>query len=320
PNQKNIVSRTTHEFLFGAIAELIDNSRDAGATELDIFTGISCYIQFCSDEARNVIVFGKSFKRASDGSSIGMYGNGLKSGSMRIGNDMILFTKRDSICSCVFLSRTFHETEKLDEVIVPLPTFRADDKSPNIITPEDQNKHDTEMQIILKYSPFRCIKDFFYQFDRIKGESGTLVIIYNMKLLDNGSAELDITTDAPSSDKDDLMEPHKRSLRAYVSILYADPRMKVHIQCRKVQTKRLLDTLYAVKRYNFASKTFRTRAERDLAKAKNDVKVGKQLIHCFLQDVQFYIFIVDIYGYAHLRMLPNSLVPHRPYGKFMRLN
>uniref|UniRef100_A0A5K3FXE2 Arp2/3 complex 34 kDa subunit n=1 Tax=Mesocestoides corti TaxID=53468 RepID=A0A5K3FXE2_MESCO len=144
------------------------------------------------------------------------------------------------------------------------------------------------MQIILKYSPFRCIKDFFYQFDRIKGESGTLVIIYNMKLLDNGSAELDITTDArdillaASSDKDDLMEPHadielppeKRSLRAYVSILYADPRMKVHIQCRKVQTKRLLDTLYAVKRYNFASKTFRTRAERDLAKAKNDVKVG----------------------------------------------
>ncbi|VDN11373.1 unnamed protein product [Dibothriocephalus latus] len=29
---------TTHEFLFGAVAELIDNSRDAGATELDIYT------------------------------------------------------------------------------------------------------------------------------------------------------------------------------------------------------------------------------------------------------------------------------------------
>lgn len=70
------------------------------------------------------------------------------------------------------------------------------------------------MQIILKYSPFRCVKDFFSQFDKIKGDCGTLVIIYNMKLLDNGSAELDITTDtrdillAASSDLDDPMEPH----------------------------------------------------------------------------------------------------------------
>ncbi|VDD77768.1 unnamed protein product [Mesocestoides corti] len=86
------------------------------------------------------------------------------------------------------------------------------------------------------------------------------------------------------------LPPEKRSLRAYVSILYADPRMKVHIQCRKVQTKRLLDTLYAVKRYNFASKTFRTRAERDLANPKTTSKL----------DVQFYIFIVNIYAYAHL--------------------
>lgn len=50
--------------------------------------------------------------------------------------------------------------------------------------------------------------------------------------------------------------------------------MKVYIQSRKVQTKRLLDTLYATKRYNFASKTFRTRAERELNKIKEEVKVG----------------------------------------------
>lgn len=50
--------------------------------------------------------------------------------------------------------------------------------------------------------------------------------------------------------------------------------MKVYIQSRKVQTKRLLDTLYATKRYSYASKTFRTRAERELAKIKEEVKVG----------------------------------------------
>lgn len=36
---KFLLFSTTHEFLFGAIAELIDNARDAGATELDIYTG-----------------------------------------------------------------------------------------------------------------------------------------------------------------------------------------------------------------------------------------------------------------------------------------
>lgn len=30
---------TTHEFLFGALAELVDNARDADATRIDIYAG-----------------------------------------------------------------------------------------------------------------------------------------------------------------------------------------------------------------------------------------------------------------------------------------
>ena len=37
-------------------------------------------------------------------------------GSMRIGKDFILFTKKDNKLTCLFLSRTFHEEEGLDEV------------------------------------------------------------------------------------------------------------------------------------------------------------------------------------------------------------
>ncbi|KAF8566595.1 hypothetical protein P879_04884 [Paragonimus westermani] len=304
---------TTHEFLFGAIAELIDNSRDAGATELDIYTikdssvrgnFLLCFAdngcgmspgninsggKIFSDDVKNVIIFGKSLKRSEESSSIGMYGNGLKSGSMRIGNDMMLFTKKDGIMTCLFLSRSFHEEEKLDEVVVPLPSFKGSEKAPLVETPEDKKKHDIEMHLILKYSPFRCQKDFFAQFDKLKEASGTLVIIYNMKLLNHGGPELDIVTNprdillASGSENEETVEPdaemllppERRSLRAYVSILYSDPRMKVYLQGRKVQTKRLLSTLHSTRRYNFASKTFRTRAEADLAKAKNDVKIGK---------------------------------------------
>jgi len=37
---------------------------------------------------------------------------------MRIGKDFILFTKKDNALTCLFLSRTFHEEEGLDEVRV----------------------------------------------------------------------------------------------------------------------------------------------------------------------------------------------------------
>lgn len=40
----------------------------------------------------------------------------LSRGSMRIGKDFVLFTKKDNTLSCLFLSRTFHEEEGLDEV------------------------------------------------------------------------------------------------------------------------------------------------------------------------------------------------------------
>ncbi|CAH8590130.1 unnamed protein product [Heterobilharzia americana] len=293
---------TTHEFLFGAIAELIDNARDAGATELDIYTikdnSVRGNFLLCladngcgmtPDDVKNVIIFGKSLKKCEDTAAIGMYGNGLKSGSMRIGNDLVLFTKKDGIFTCLFLSRTFHEEEKLDEVVVPMPSFKGPEKTPVADTPEDKKKHDLEMHLILKYSPFRCLKDFYAQFDKLKENSGTVVIIYNMKLLDHGGPELDVTTNprdillSPGSEQEETVEPdaevmlppERRSLRAYVSILYSDPRMKVYLQGRKVQTKRLLATLHSTRKYNFASKTFRTRAEADLAKAKNDVRIAE---------------------------------------------
>ena len=41
---------------------------------------------------------------------------------MRIGKDFILITKKEDTMTCLFLSRTFHEEEGIDEV-GPLLTF-----------------------------------------------------------------------------------------------------------------------------------------------------------------------------------------------------
>lgn len=51
---------------------------------------------------------------------VGLYGNGFKSGSMRLGKDAIVFTKNEDAMSVGMLSQTFLEVTKAEHVIVPI--------------------------------------------------------------------------------------------------------------------------------------------------------------------------------------------------------
>lgn len=125
---------------------------------------------------------------------------------MRVANDFILFTKKDNIGTCLFLSRSFHQEEHISQVICPMPCFdlRTEQAIQNTDLQQipgtrtytfDQIKHDLEMRLIMKYSPFKTMKQLFEQFNLIKSTTGTLIILYNVKLSDTGDAELDIRTD-----------------------------------------------------------------------------------------------------------------------------
>ncbi|KAM8761139.1 ATPase MORC2 isoform 1-T2 [Acanthopagrus schlegelii] len=281
---------TTHEFLFGALAELVDNSRDANATRIDIYTEkrpelrggyMLCFLDdgtgMDPNEATHVIQFGKSSKRSPESTQIGQYGNGLKSGSMRIGKDFILFTKQGTTLTCLFLSRTFHEEEGLDEVIVPLPSWDLKTKEPLTSDPE---KYAIETELIFKYSPFKNEQQLMEQFSKIESSSGTLVIIYNLKLMDNREPELDVETDH----QDILMagtlaegvKPERRSFRAYAAVLYIDPRMRIFIQGHKVRTKRLSCCLFKPRVYKYSSTRFKTRAEQEVKKADHLAKIAEE--------------------------------------------
>ncbi|XP_062508579.1 ATPase MORC2A-like isoform X2 [Corticium candelabrum] len=286
---------TTHEFLFGALAELVDNSRDAQATKINIYTvrddtlrggRILCFLDdgdgMDPDEAADIIKFGNSSKRAAETNLIGQYGNGLKSGSMRIGKDLILFTKRDSTMTCLFLSRTFHDKERLKEVIVPLPSWDTRTQRPLVRTPAEEERRQLEINLILRHSPFHTEKDLLDQFNAIDSPSGTLVMIYMLKLLDSGQPELDLVsdpTDIRLSDESDDVERlpiERRSFRAYTSILYNNPKMKIYIQGSKVASRRLQHCLYKPRMYQFTSKRFKTRSEQDAAKAEQQAKLAEE--------------------------------------------
>uniref|UniRef100_A0A2K6G262 MORC family CW-type zinc finger 1 n=1 Tax=Propithecus coquereli TaxID=379532 RepID=A0A2K6G262_PROCO len=240
---------TTHSFLFGALAELLDNARDSGAARLDVFSVdneklqggfMLCFLDdgcgMSPEEASDIIYFGTSKKRLSTLKFIGQYGNGLKSGSMRIGKDFVLFTKKEETMTCMFFSQTFCEREGLNEVFLPFPQQRY------------------FLTFIFELSNFFLYSSFtktFSAFKILTGQTsvflpGTLLVIYNLKLLLSGEPELDVKTD-----KEDILMtgafedfPERWSFRAYASVLYFDPWMRIFIQAKKVKTKHLCYCLY----------------------------------------------------------------------------
>ncbi|NXO97187.1 MORC2 protein, partial [Certhia brachydactyla] len=230
-----------------------------------------------ADEAASVIQFGKSAKRSPESTQIGQYGNGLKSGSMRIGKDFILFTKKDNTMTCLLLSRTFHEEEGIDEVIVPLPTWNARNREP---VTDNMEKFAIETELIYKYSPFKSEREVMDQFNKIRGEKGTLVIIFNLKLMDNGEPELDVTSDPQdiqmAETPQEGTKPERRSFRAYAAVLYIDPRMRIFINGHKVQTKRLSCCLYKPRMYKYTSNRFKTRAEQEVKKAEHMARIAEE--------------------------------------------
>uniref|UniRef100_A0A4W3K8N4 CW-type domain-containing protein n=1 Tax=Callorhinchus milii TaxID=7868 RepID=A0A4W3K8N4_CALMI len=266
------------------------------------------------DEAGEVIHFGKSTKRAADSPLIGQYGNGLKSGSMRIGNDFILFTKKGNTMSCILISRTFCEKEGVDKVIVPLPSWHVITKEPSTT---DLGKFSLETAIIYKYSPFKTEFDVMHQFDKITGTSGTLIVIYNLKLNDDGEPELDVDTDHSDILLTGMrmrgLQPERYSFRAYTAILYIVPRMRILIQGRKVQTKQLFLSLYRPRKYIYTSKQFKVRVEREVKESEQATKIGMRLIfnfalRCLNDMIRCYVKCKYYYYYYYCRVLK---VPHK---------
>ncbi|KAM6223981.1 MORC family CW-type zinc finger protein 1 [Rhynchocyon petersi] len=281
---------TTHSFLFGALAELLDNARDSGAARLDVFSVdneklqggfMLCFLDdgcgMNPEEASDIIYFGTSKKRFSNFKFIGQYGNGLKSGSMRIGKDFILFTKKEETMTCVFFSQTFCEREGLSEVLVPMPSWLTGTRE---CVTSDPIKFSTELSVIYKYSPFKTEAELMQQFDIIYGKCGTLLVIYNLKLLLNGEPELDVKTDQEdiliAGALEDL--PERSSLRAYTSVLYFDPRMRIFIQARRVQTKHLCHCLYRPRKYLYVASSFRGKMKNEVKKAEEAVKIAELVL------------------------------------------
>ncbi|KAL5713380.1 hypothetical protein ACHQM5_015460 [Ranunculus cassubicifolius] len=269
---------TSHKWAFGAIAELLDNAVDEickGATfvKLDKISNARDHTPALlfqdngggmdPDSMRQCMSLGYSKKQ---GDTIGQYGNGFKTSTMRLGADVIVFSRTtsgsDATQSVGLLSYTFLRKTGQDDVIVPMIDFELVGDRTQPIIYNSLNDWSSNLQIILEWSPFASEHDLMQQFEDI-GSHGTKIVVYNLWQNDDGLLELDfdhdnedirlredVSLEKSLRKNDRLIQSHishqiRFSLRAYVSILYLRQFKKFDIILRgvSVQQHNILDDL-----------------------------------------------------------------------------
>ncbi|KAJ0436906.1 putative histidine kinase/HSP90-like ATPase superfamily, morc, S5 domain 2 [Helianthus annuus] len=243
---------TSHKWAFGAIAELIDNAvdeiqNDARYVIIDktINPRNGCPALLIQDDGRGMdpeamrhcLSFGFSDKKSKF--AIGKYGNGFKTSTMRLGADVIVFsrylTDRSLTQSIGLLSYTFLTQEGYDRIVVPMVHYELNFATGTFDPLHAQSNEN--LSVILKWSPYSTEEELLKQFDDV-GSHGTKIIIYNLWLDDDGNMELDfesdpedicITWDGKSKAKEGsrkaATDQHIAnrlccSLRTYLSVLY----------------------------------------------------------------------------------------------------
>ncbi|XP_053483631.1 MORC family CW-type zinc finger protein 3-like [Ictalurus furcatus] len=264
---------TSHTWPFSAIAELIDNAYDPDVSAeqlwidksvikdqdclifMDNGNGMDC------DKMHKMLSFGFSDKQTIRGHvPVGLYGNGFKSGSMRLGKDAIVFSKKDDTMCVGLLSQTYLKDTGAQNVIVPIVMFTNTGQTVSASPEHAESLHD-----ILKHSLFNTKEELLSEFSVIDAlctnSSGTRIIIWNLRRTPSEELEFDFMKNRhdiriPVDVYGRTGETNKRqaaggvsvpeseySLRAYCSILYLKPRMQIIIKGKKVETVLVTKTL-----------------------------------------------------------------------------
>ncbi|KAF3773628.1 MORC family CW-type zinc finger protein 3 [Nymphaea thermarum] len=177
-------------WIFGAIAELVDNARDANAKRLEIFIE-SMYskregkhipvLSFVDNgcgmshkEIVRMVSFGHE-PRKNDANHIGRYGVGFKTGAMRLGRNALVISQASNSRSLAFLSQAFNEDK--NDFEIPIVSYARQgnfmDIDTNIQTEAEATAH---LKSIKEFSPFN--EYFIGEKSALFGKNGTGTQIY----------------------------------------------------------------------------------------------------------------------------------------------
>ncbi|CAM6102337.1 unnamed protein product [Calypogeia fissa] len=251
---------TSHKWALGAVAELLDNAVDEvqnGATFVNVDKIVNprdgapaLLVQddgggMAPDTMRACMSLG--YSRKNTNTTIGQYGNGFKTSTMRLGADVVVFSRNiqgSAVTQSVgLLSYTFLRKTGREDVVVPMIDYEAsleslkNGEAPRKIIRSTPDDWLSNLSSMTQWSPYSSEADLLAQFATI-GWHGTKVIIYNLWFNDDGVLELDFDTDEHDIQlrggaKQDKAKPvqhqlaqqhianrYHHSLRIYTSILY----------------------------------------------------------------------------------------------------
>ncbi|XP_031490649.1 protein MICRORCHIDIA 7-like [Nymphaea colorata] len=248
---------TSHKWALGAFAELLDNSVDEicnGATyvKIDVLINQKDKSKMLlveddgggmdPDKIRQCMSLGYSAKSKS-ANTIGQYGNGFKTSTMRLGADVIVFSRypgrdgKSPTQSIGLLSYTFLRSTGKEDIVVPMADYEKTHQKWEPVTRSSLSDWTRTLETIIQWSPYTSESDLLQQFSSLK-EHGTRIIIYNLWEDDQGELELDFDTDRYDIQLRGVNRDEKRiqmskqypnsrhfltyqhSLRSYTSIIY----------------------------------------------------------------------------------------------------
>ncbi|XP_022848836.1 MORC family CW-type zinc finger protein 3-like [Olea europaea var. sylvestris] len=276
PSYLKTLGQAHSGWIFGAIAELVDNSRDAKATKLEISIDMLYsktagkdipMLSIIDDghgmshqEIVRMISFGHVQPEADDPDHIGRFGIGFKTGAMRLGKDALVLTQTANSRSIAFLSQSLNEGK--DNLEIPVVSYRRIGQFMEVDTSvQNESSAKYNLKVIKEFSPF----DKYLIGEKaglFSGNStGTQIFIWNLDVWgSNYSLQWEAGMSGGSSfHQGDILIRSRRirsrpgqisqkvpldySLRSYLEVIFFDPRMKIYVQGARVKCRPLAKSL-----------------------------------------------------------------------------
>ncbi|KAH9608806.1 hypothetical protein KSS87_015150 [Heliosperma pusillum] len=259
---------TSHKWALGAFAELLDNALDEvcyGATyvNLDVLINKKDRNRMLlvedngggmdPEKMRQCMSLGYSAK-SKLANTIGQYGNGFKTSTMRLGADVLVFSRccgrngKSLLCYApyIYIFFLFKSNLKLDYENREREWCKIVRSSP-----DDWNRN---VDTIINWSPYSSEAELLQQFNMMK-DHGTRIIVYNLWEDDQGQLELEFDSDrhdiqlrGVNRDEKNIemaknypnsrhFLTYKHSFRSYVSILYLrlPPKFRIILRGKDVE-------------------------------------------------------------------------------------
>ncbi|XP_021286703.1 protein MICRORCHIDIA 7-like [Herrania umbratica] len=317
---------TSHKWALGAFAELLDNSLDEvcnGATYVNIDMLKSkkdgnkmLLIEdngggMDPDKMRRCMSLGYSAK-SKVANTIGQYGNGFKTSTMRLGADVIVFSRccgkdgKHPTQSIGLLSYTFLTSTGKEDIVVPMLDYEWQQREWKKIIRSTVSDWDRNVDTVVQWSPFSSETDLLRQFNLMK-DHGTRIIIYNLWEDDQGLSELDFHADphdiqlrGVNRDEKNIQMAkefpnsrhfltYRHSLRSYASILYLrlHPNFRIILRGKDVEHHNIVNDMMLTEMVTYRPNPSAEGAPKDLNLAAV-VTIG------FVKDAKHH---VDVQGF-----------------------